>query len=140
MGEYYVLMCLRQTGCDDVDWIYLAQDKHQWWAFLKTVLAFRFHKRHGILRPAERLLASQDRLSSMELDTEQNLRKQSVIMIKKLFIQLELSGLSMPLEHSRLICVESALLHVVCVLCCLTPQSKEEEKEIKCWRQYVGLE
>jgi hypothetical protein len=31
----------RESGLGDVDWIQLAQDRHQWWAFLKTVMNLR---------------------------------------------------------------------------------------------------
>jgi hypothetical protein len=29
---------LRETGCEDVDWIRLAQDRDQWWAVVNTVM------------------------------------------------------------------------------------------------------
>jgi len=41
--------------------MYLAQDRDQLWAFLNTVTkTVGFHKRRGISRPPERLLASKE--------------------------------------------------------------------------------
>jgi hypothetical protein len=34
-------MDLREIGWEDVDWIHLAQDRDQWWAFVNTVMNFR---------------------------------------------------------------------------------------------------
>jgi hypothetical protein len=31
-------MNLKGTECEDVGWIYLAQDRDQWWAFVNTVV------------------------------------------------------------------------------------------------------
>ena len=28
-------------GCEDVDWLYLAQDRYQWWDLVKIVLVLR---------------------------------------------------------------------------------------------------
>jgi len=28
-------------GCEDVEWIYLAQDRVQWWSLVNTVMNFR---------------------------------------------------------------------------------------------------
>jgi hypothetical protein len=36
---------LREIGCEDVDWMYLAQVRYQWRALVNTVIKFRFHKR-----------------------------------------------------------------------------------------------
>jgi hypothetical protein len=52
-------MDLREIGWRDVDWIRLVQDRDQ----------FGFHKMLGILGVAEQLVASQQGLSSMELDS-----------------------------------------------------------------------
>jgi hypothetical protein len=40
---------LKEAGCDDLDWILLAQDGVQWRAFVSTIMNLRFHKRRGIL-------------------------------------------------------------------------------------------
>jgi hypothetical protein len=32
---------LREIGCDDMDWIDLAQDRDQWRALVNTVMNFR---------------------------------------------------------------------------------------------------
>jgi hypothetical protein len=34
---------LRETGCKDVDWIHLAQNRDQWRALLNTAVTFGFH-------------------------------------------------------------------------------------------------
>jgi hypothetical protein len=34
---------LRGIGCDDVDWIDLAQDRDQWRALMNTVMNLRVH-------------------------------------------------------------------------------------------------
>jgi hypothetical protein len=31
-------MYLREIGWDDMDWIYLAQNRDQWWALVNTVM------------------------------------------------------------------------------------------------------
>jgi len=31
-------MNLKETGCEGVDWIWLAQDKEQWWALMNIVM------------------------------------------------------------------------------------------------------
>jgi hypothetical protein len=36
--EDYVKLDLRETGIDGMNWIQLAQDGVQWWAFVKTVM------------------------------------------------------------------------------------------------------
>jgi hypothetical protein len=50
-----------------VDWIYLAQDRAQWRTIVSTVIKFTFHKMRRNSRLAERLLASQGGLYSLEL-------------------------------------------------------------------------
>jgi hypothetical protein len=34
-------MYLKVVECSDLKWIYLAQDRDQWWAFLSKVMNFR---------------------------------------------------------------------------------------------------
>jgi hypothetical protein len=38
MLQYIIKMNLIEIGCDGVDWIYLAQDMGQWWAFVNMVM------------------------------------------------------------------------------------------------------
>jgi hypothetical protein len=38
---------IRHTVCGDMDRIYLAQDRDQWWALVNTVMNLRFHKMLG---------------------------------------------------------------------------------------------
>jgi hypothetical protein len=47
-GQLYLY--LKQIGCEDVDWIHLAQARVQWRAFMKTVvdLTVPWKKRRGI--------------------------------------------------------------------------------------------
>jgi hypothetical protein len=33
-----IIMDLREIWWEDVDWIHLAQDREQWWAFVNTVM------------------------------------------------------------------------------------------------------
>jgi hypothetical protein len=35
---------LRKIRCDDVHWIYLTQNRDQWWAFANAVFIFRLQK------------------------------------------------------------------------------------------------
>jgi hypothetical protein len=37
-------MDLREIGIDGANWIRLAGDRVQWWAFVSTVMNLRFHK------------------------------------------------------------------------------------------------
>jgi hypothetical protein len=46
--ENYIKMDLRDIGCDDVDWIRLALDSVQWWAFVSTVMTSGFYKKREI--------------------------------------------------------------------------------------------
>jgi hypothetical protein len=39
---------LKERGCEDVDWIHLAQGKVQWQAIVNMITAFGLHKRFGI--------------------------------------------------------------------------------------------
>jgi hypothetical protein len=39
---------LGEMGWEDVDWIYLAQDRDQWRDLVDTVTNFCYHKRRGI--------------------------------------------------------------------------------------------
>jgi hypothetical protein len=34
-------MDLRERGWDDIDWIFLVQDRDQWRAFVKTIMKLR---------------------------------------------------------------------------------------------------
>ena len=38
-------MVLRKVGCDAGDWIDLAQDRDQWWAYIRPVLNLRVPKK-----------------------------------------------------------------------------------------------
>jgi hypothetical protein len=33
-----IKMGLKETGCEVIDWVYPAQDRIQWWAFVNTVM------------------------------------------------------------------------------------------------------
>jgi hypothetical protein len=46
--EDNIRMDLREIVWDGVDWMYLAEDRDQWWAIVNMVITFRFHKRWGI--------------------------------------------------------------------------------------------
>jgi hypothetical protein len=39
--ENNVKIDLRETGIDEANWIQLAQDRVQWWAFVNTVMNLR---------------------------------------------------------------------------------------------------
>jgi hypothetical protein len=39
--EYVVRMDRRETGCEGVDWVHLAQDKYQWRAVVNTVMSLQ---------------------------------------------------------------------------------------------------
>jgi hypothetical protein len=36
-----IKMNFRETGCEVVKWMQLAEDRDQWWAFANTVMNFR---------------------------------------------------------------------------------------------------
>jgi hypothetical protein len=57
---------LKEIWWGGMDLIHLAQDREQWRALVNTVMKFGFHK-IGHSWAAERLAASQEGLSSMEL-------------------------------------------------------------------------
>lgn len=52
-------MDLTETGCEDVDWIHLAQGMVQWQATVNMVMNFGFHKTMESCLP-EQLLAFQE--------------------------------------------------------------------------------
>jgi hypothetical protein len=62
-------MDLRQKGWGGMGWIDLAQDRGQWRALVNTVMNLRVPGNVGDFLGAERLAASQERLSSMLLVT-----------------------------------------------------------------------
>jgi hypothetical protein len=39
--EYNIKMDLNKVGIDGANWIQVAQDRVQWWAFVKTVINLR---------------------------------------------------------------------------------------------------
>jgi hypothetical protein len=39
--EYNIKLDLREAGIDEVNWIQLAQNRVQWWAFVNTVMNLR---------------------------------------------------------------------------------------------------
>jgi hypothetical protein len=41
-------MDVQEVGCEDMDWIELAQDTDRWRALVNTVMNFGFHKIRGI--------------------------------------------------------------------------------------------
>jgi len=50
----------RELVWEDMDWIHLSQDRDQWLALVNTVINHWVHKRGGISRVTESLLASQE--------------------------------------------------------------------------------
>jgi hypothetical protein len=46
--EDNIKLDLREIGIDSTNWIWLAQDRVQWWAFVNMVRTFRFHKESRI--------------------------------------------------------------------------------------------
>jgi hypothetical protein len=43
-----IIMDLKETGCNVVDSIHLAQDMDQWRTLVNTVMNLRYHKMRGI--------------------------------------------------------------------------------------------
>lgn len=43
-----IKMALKEVECVDVDWIYLAEDRDWWRAFVNKAINVRVHKRWGI--------------------------------------------------------------------------------------------
>jgi len=69
-------MDLREIGWEVVDWMHLAQDGCQWRTVVITVMNLGLCKRgRGICWLAERLLASQEELCSVELAAVYNNRR-----------------------------------------------------------------
>jgi hypothetical protein len=46
--EVNIKLDLREIGIDGANWIRLAQDRVQWWAFVNTVMNLRFHNESRI--------------------------------------------------------------------------------------------
>jgi hypothetical protein len=61
-----IIMCFRDIGREDVDWIHLAQDRDQWWAVVNTVTNFWFQLKVENFVLDEQFLASQEGLCGME--------------------------------------------------------------------------
>jgi len=53
---------LKETGCEDVDWNQLAQNRDQWWVPVNTVMIFGFHEGCVISSLAGQLIASPKRI------------------------------------------------------------------------------
>jgi hypothetical protein len=66
--ENNIKMVLREIGWGDMDWNHLAQDRGQWMALKNMVMKFRFHIMLRISQIVMRSVASQEGLSSMELE------------------------------------------------------------------------
>jgi len=41
-------MYLKGIKWNDIEWIYMAEDRDKWWALVNIVKTFRFHKMQGI--------------------------------------------------------------------------------------------
>lgn len=65
--ENNVKIDLKETWCDNVDWIHLGQVRDIWRDIVNTVMNFRFSKFRGVSRVIPELLASQQEICSMEL-------------------------------------------------------------------------
>jgi hypothetical protein len=48
-----------------INWIHLAQDRDNWWPLVNISMISRYHKSQEISRLAEKLSASQGRLSTI---------------------------------------------------------------------------
>jgi hypothetical protein len=51
--------CLRERVRENVDWIYVAQKREEWWTLVNMVMSFGFQERHGIFYYLALHLASQ---------------------------------------------------------------------------------
>jgi hypothetical protein len=49
MWEIDIKIDFKGIGCENVDWIYLDQDRDQWYALVSIVMNFMFHKRQEFL-------------------------------------------------------------------------------------------
>jgi hypothetical protein len=47
LGKSNTKMDLKETGCEVMDWIRLAQDRIPWCAPVNTLMNFRIHKRRN---------------------------------------------------------------------------------------------
>jgi hypothetical protein len=65
--ENNIQVALLEVGWVGMNWIELAQDRDRWRAVVNGVTNYGFHKVRGISSLAEKLLASQEGLCSMEL-------------------------------------------------------------------------
>jgi hypothetical protein len=57
--EVNIKIVLREIVLGGVDWIHLAKDSDQWWAFINTVQNLSVNKMVGVSCVNEQLLASQ---------------------------------------------------------------------------------
>ncbi|KAJ4432113.1 hypothetical protein ANN_20728 [Periplaneta americana] len=58
--EDNIKMDLREVGYEDRDWINLAQDRDQWWVYVRAAMNFRFLKNHKSLPSKETLRGHSD--------------------------------------------------------------------------------
>jgi hypothetical protein len=81
-----------------MDWIHLALDRDQWRALLNTEWTFWFHKMLGISWVAERLAASQEGPSSMELVSWTDARARTHTHIY-IYIRIHTTGVKLMMWH-----------------------------------------